>query len=146
MIAGVRLTLGDDQMGHHLRRLVALDAGKYASGLREIGEYMVGGVQDNLDHQKLFDGSAMPQSKAALKRSGKTLIKSHLLYDSYVHQAVGSGVQVGSNKAYAAIHHFGGMAGRGKKTRVLARPVLGVAKRQELQIGYLLTDMLKAVQ
>lgn len=144
--AGVRLNIGDDQIGSHLRRLQALDASKYASGLRNIGEYMVGEVQGNLDRQKLFDGSAMPQSKAALKRSGKTLIDKHHLYDSYVYQAAAGGVQIGSNKQYAAIHHFGGLAGRGKKTRILARPVLGVAARQELQIGYLLADMLKAVQ
>lgn len=140
------MTFGDEAMGSHLRRLVALDAGKYANGLREIGEYMVAEVQDNLDHQKLFDGSAMPQSRAARKRSGKTLIDKHHLYDSYVYQSVGAGVQIGSAKQYAAIHHFGGMASRGLKTRVVARPVLGVAMRQELQIGYLLNDMLKAVQ
>lgn len=143
---GLRFDLGQGDIGLHLRRLMALDAGKFASVKRQIGEYMVGEVQDNLDGQKLFNGAAMPQSKAALKRSGKTLIDSHHLYDSYVYQADGAGVQIGSNKVYAAIHHFGGMTGRGNKARILPRPVLGVGARQELQLGYLLTDMLKAIQ
>lgn len=34
--------------------------------------------------------------------------------------------QVGSNKDYAAIHQFGGMAGRGKSVRIPARPYLPV--------------------
>lgn len=143
---GVRFDMGQGDIGLHLQRLMALDAGKFAKVKREIGEYMVGDVQDNLDGQKLFDGGAMPQSKAALKRSGKTLIDKHHLYDSYVYQADGTSVQIGSNKAYAAIHHFGGMAGRGHKTHILPRPVLGVGMRQEPRLGYMLTDMLKGLQ
>lgn len=140
------MTLGDDAVGDHLRRLLALDAGKYAHGLVAIGKYMLGEVQDNLDGQRLFDNSAMPTSAAARKRRGKTLIDKHHLYDSYIYQTVGDGVQIGSAKAYAAIHHFGGLAGRRHTSRIVPRPVLGVAMRQEMQIGYLLTDMLKGVQ
>ena len=31
---------------------------------------------------------------------------------------------VGTNMVYAAIHHFGGMAGRGRKVRIPARPFM----------------------
>jgi phage virion morphogenesis protein len=40
----------------------------------------------------------------------------------------------GTNKVYAAIHHFGGMTGRGHKTRIPARPymVLGDDDKGEI--------------
>jgi len=47
-------------------------------------------------------------------------------YDSY--QAV-----IGSNKEQAAIHQFGGMAGRGRKVEIPARPYLPVTTDGDLQ-------------
>ena len=135
----------DGPLRSHLARLSARR--EWAKARREIGEFMVGDIQDNLDGQKLFDGGAMPQSKAAIKRKGKTLIKDHHLYDSYVYQLAHGGVEVGSAKAYAAIHHFGGETGRsGHRFQMLARPVMGVAIRQELQIGYLVTQAIKDIE
>nr|WP_242472863.1 phage virion morphogenesis protein [Rhodoferax fermentans] len=120
----------------HLARLVIFDHGKFGGVRREIGEFMRGEIQDNLDGQKLFDGSPMPQSKAAVKRRGKTLIKDHHLYDSYTYNLIDSGLEVGSEKVYAAIHHFGGETGRpGHRFTLQARPVMGIGPRQELAIG-----------
>ena len=115
--------------------LERLNAGHFASVRREIGEYMLGTVQDNFDGQRLFDGKAMPPSKAAAKRAGKTLIDKHRLYDSYAYQLNNSGVEIGSALIYSAIHHFGGKAGRGLKTTITARPVLGVSASQEKALG-----------
>ena len=143
----------------HLARLALADNTHFVGARREIGEFMVGDIQDNLDRQKLFDGSAMPPSKAAQGRmtgrktgrggrakraAGKTLIDKHHLYDSYVYQlASGGAVEVGSASVYAAIHHFGGKTGRGHKSAIAARPVLGVGARQELQLGHLLAGFLE---
>jgi phage gpG-like protein len=135
---GAHLRVGDDVIGRHLQRLLALDAGKYAATTHDFGEHLIGDIQDNLDGQKLFDGSAMPQSRAALKRSGKTLIDKHHLYDSYVYQSVAGGIAWGSSKAYARIHHEGGMTGRGHKTKILPRPVMGFGDKQERKLGDLL--------
>ena len=90
------LTAGfdDSAITRHLALLAIADGDRFDSTRREIGEYMLGDVQDNLDGQKLFDGAAMPQSKAAIKRSGKTLIHRHHLYDSYVFQLRGGGVEI----------------------------------------------------
>ena len=135
----------DGPLRSHLARLSARR--EWAKARREIGEFMVGDIQDNLDGQKLFDGGAMPQSKAAIKRKGKTLIKDHHLYDSYVYQLARGGVEVGSAKAYAAIHHFGGETGRpGHRFQMLARPVMGIATRQELQLGYLVIQAIKDIE
>ena len=43
-------------------------------------------------------------------------------------------VTVGTNLPYAAIHQFGGMAGRGRKVRIPARPFMGIDERGARQI------------
>lgn len=134
---GLHFRAGDAVLLRHLARLSARQ--QFTAARREIGEYMLGEVQDNLDSQKLFDGSAMPQSKAAIARTGKTLIDKHHLYDSYVYQLARGGVEIGSNSVYARIHHYGGETGRpGHRFNMTARPVLGVGERQERKIGALL--------
>lgn len=145
-MAGTQLIFksGAGPMLAHLARLAARR--EWVGARREIGEYLVGDIQDNFDRQRLFDGSAMPQSKAAIKRAGKTLIDKHHLYDSYVYQLARGGVVVGSNMVYAAIYHFGGETGRGHKTKVMARPVMGVGERQERRIGSFLVQAIEAMQ
>jgi phage gpG-like protein len=135
---------GAGPMVAHLARLAARR--EWTGARNDIGEYLVGDVQDNLYKQRLFDGKSMPQSKAAIARAGKTLIDSHQLYDSYVYQLVRGGLEVGSNKVYAAIHHFGGAAGRGYKTKIVPRPVLGLGERQERRIGAYLVAAIEAMQ
>jgi phage virion morphogenesis protein len=155
-VSGIAATFDASRIVDHLRALGRLDATKYASARREIGEFMIGNVQDNFDAQRLFDGNAMPPSKAAqgrtttwkrnnkakgrvagsVRAAGKTLIDTHRLYDSYVHQLEGSGVAIGSALIYAAIHHFGGETGApGRRFTMAARPVLGVGPVQERFIG-----------
>ena len=134
-MSGIAYTFDAAPIFKHLGGLERLNAGHFASVRREIGEYMLGNVQDNFDGQRLFDGSAMPPSKAAAKRTGKTLIDKHRLYDSYVYQLNNAGVEIGSALIYSAIHHFGGKTGRGHKTTITPRPVLGVSATQEKALG-----------
>jgi phage gpG-like protein len=145
-MSGVALAMRfeDGPLRAHLARLSQRQ--EWTKARREMGEYLLADVQDNLDGQKLFDGVAMPQSQAAITRRGKTLIKSHALYDSYVYQLARGGVEVGSNKVYAATHHFGGVTGRKHKTKIMARPVLGIADRQERKIGDYLIAAVKAIE
>lgn len=162
----LEMTFDDGPLVRHLARLSARQ--EWTKARREIGEYMRGDIQDNLDGQKLFDGGAMPQSQAAIERKGKTLIKDHHLYDSYTFNLTRGGLEVGSAKVYAAIHHFGGQTrphviharpGSALKTpfglfksvnhpgsKIGARPVMGVATRQEQQIGYIVTQALKDIE
>lgn len=144
-MTGVALTVGFDDalLTGHLSRLAVADARGFAAVRHEIGSYLLGEVQDSLDGQKLFDGTAMPQSKAAIKRAGKTLIRKHHLYDSYVYQLTGGGLELGSNLIYAAIHHFGGDAGRGHATHIEARPVMGMTAAHEARIGDVLIDQIR---
>ena len=143
----LRWGFDDSRITQHLALLAIADAGNFEAARREIGEYMVGEVQACLDGQKLFDGSPMPQSKAAIARSGKTLIDEHHLYDSYVYQLPRYGVEIGSALVYAAIHHFGGETGRmGHRFTLPARPVLGMTDRSERRIGNFLIAEIQRTQ
>lgn len=151
-MSGVALNFGfdDTPIRRHLARLALLDAGGYDGVRREIGEYLLGEIQDNLDGQKLADGSAMPQSAAAIARRGKTLIDHHHLYDSYTYQLVPGGVEVGSAMVYAAIHHFGGaraiVSNRGPVQPLPPRPVMGIGPEQERRLGDFLIAEIQRTQ
>lgn len=151
-MAGTVLTAGfdDSAITRHLAMLAIMDARRFDGARREIGEYLLGEIQDNLDGQKLFDGRAMPQSKAAIARKGKTLIRKHHLYDSYVYQLEGGGVVWGSALVYAAVHHFGGdraiQSNRGPVQPLPALPVMGIGERQERRIGDLLIAEIRSIQ
>lgn len=58
-------------------------------------------------------------NRAILQKSGR-------LRDSITVRATDNEVTIGSNLPYAAIHQFGGMAGRGHKVRIPARPYLPI--------------------
>ena len=145
---GIRAGFNAPEITRHLAVLAVLDAQGWDGVRREIGAYMVGEVQDNLDGQKLADGGPMPQSAAAIARDGKTLSDKHHLYDSYVFQLVAGGLEVGSALGYAAIHHFGGETGRkGHRFTLPARPVLGIGPAQEARIGdFLIAQILRSQQ
>ncbi len=165
--AVIKADFDNSRLLRNLNLLAAKDARKFEGVRREIGEYMLGNVQDNFDGQRLFDGSPMPQSKAAQGRTttwkrnnkakgrvkgdvrevGKTLIAAHNLYDSYVYQLTNAGVEIGSALIYAAIHHFGGETGRpGHRFQMTPRPVLGISTRQEMMLGELVIAELAGLQ
>lgn len=132
-------------------RLLALGHASLEPAKREIGAYMVQQVQERFAEQRLWDGSAMPQSEAAKTgvgrkggQPGQTLIDQGHLRDSYTYNTTPEGVDVGSNMIYAAIHHFGGETGRGHATHIIPRPVLGVNEQDEQEIGDILLRSLGA--
>lgn len=147
-MTGIAITAGFDTSAitRHLALLALMDARGFDTLRRDIGEYLVGEVQDNIDGQKLVDGKPMPQSAAAIARKGKTLLRKRHLYNSYVYQLSAGGVEVGSALIYAAIHHFGGEAGKGHKVTLPARPVLGIGDRQERRIGDMLVAEITRLQ
>lgn len=57
-------------------------------------------------------------------RNGKPLVDTGALRDSVNQAYDNDNAIVGTNMVYAAIHHFGGMAGRNRKVRIPARPFL----------------------
>lgn len=63
-------------------------------------------------------------SKRAMKQGGKTLQDTGSLAASISTRYNNNSAVVGTNKKYAAIHQFGGKAGRGRKVTIPARPFL----------------------
>ncbi|MDK4680621.1 phage virion morphogenesis protein [Kingella negevensis] len=71
-----------------------------------------------------FRQSGRPKWLGIEYRNGKPLIDTGALRDN-INQAYDNDTAlVGTNIVYAAIHNFGGMAGRNRKVRIPARPFL----------------------
>lgn len=63
----------------------------------------------------------------------KILQTSGRLRGSFVRETTDDSVEVGSNLLYAAIQHFGGMAGRGRKVKILSRHILPIDNNGRLK-------------
>ncbi|ACR32488.1 phage virion morphogenesis protein [Burkholderia glumae] len=131
---------GDDALCRHL---AAIGGATFTGGHEEIGEYMLGHIQDRFDQQMLWDGSPMPQSAAALERQGPTLIDSRALYDSYVYNVIPDGLEFGNGEECERIHHFGGDTGRDRSVHIEARPVLGVNDHDGALTGQMPLDAVR---
>lgn len=86
---------------------------------------------------KNFEMEGRPdwQGLAHPNKSGKILQgKSRDLRSKIISKSDNSEAIVGSNKVYAAIHQFGGKAGRGRKVEIPARPFLALTPQDEADI------------
>ena len=103
--------------------------------LRRIANTLQNVTEESFDKQASPFGEKWkdnaPSTKAK-KRGNKVLIKSGLLSQSFTQKVTGSSAQVGTNKEYAAIHQFGGKAGRGKKVNIPARPFMPIRANGEI--------------
>jgi phage virion morphogenesis protein len=88
------------------------------------------------------DGSPWRPSIRALQTNGQTLVDSGHLRQSITHRAERDKVTIGSNRVYAAIHQFGGKAGRGGSATMPARPFIGLSKDDTAETGAILGDWL----
>ncbi|UZX15034.1 phage virion morphogenesis protein [Thermus sp. PS18] len=83
--------------------------------------------------------SAAAQRRVALR---KPLVRTGRLKASIGWKVSGNAIAVGTNLVYAAIHQFGGKAGRGRKVRVPARPFLGLTEEDRKEAEALLLEWL----
>ena len=102
--------------------------------MRAIATEMVSLTEDNFESES-WGGKKWPRSRRAAKNGGKTLQLSGQLAASISTQVGNDFARIGSNKKYAAIHHLGGQAGRGKKLTLPARPYLPISGKGKLQRG-----------
>ena len=96
---------------------------------KDMGERMRFSIEEN------FRTGGRPAWIPSKKARGKTLIDTARLKNSITYRADKDSVAVGTNVIYARIHQLGGMAGRGKKVRIPARPYLVI---QESDWAYLI--------
>ena len=97
---------------------------------REIGNMILNTIEESFDNERSPFGTVWKPSK---KKEGKTLTDTGRLSVSFVVYADDSGVAVGTNVVYAAIHHFGGRAGRNKRAKIPARPFLPIDRSGALE-------------
>ena len=79
--------------------------------------------------KRAFSDSALRPSPWAPKKNGQpaTLRKSGAMWQSIrITETTANSVTSGSDRKYAAIHQFGGQAGRGHKVTIPPRPFLPV--------------------
>ena len=102
--------------------------------MRAIATEMVSLTEDNFESES-WGGKKWPRSRRAAKNGGKTLQLSGQLAASISTQVGNDFARIGSNKKYAAIHHLGGQAGKGRKATIPARPYLPISGTGQLQPG-----------
>jgi phage virion morphogenesis protein len=118
--------------------------------MEEIGEQIVSSIIQNFreggrfgDDNEMGGGSQrwIP-SRRAINENGQTLVRTAQagLRDSISYRIDGNIIIVGSNKVYAAIHHFGGQTGRNKATTLPARPWAVIQNDDLEEIESIITD------
>ena len=103
--------------------------------LRRVANTLQNVTEESFDKQASpFGEKWKPNAPKTLqkKRGNKILIQSGLLSQSFTQKVTGTSAQVGTNKEYAAIHQFGGKAGRGKKVSIPARTFMPINKNGEI--------------
>jgi len=91
------------------------------------------------------DGMPWLPSQRAIRESGKTLYDQGLLLGSISSRGFADRAEIGFAKVYAAIHQFGGEAGRGRKVKLPARPFLGSSADDDAEVIAILQDFLAEV-
>lgn len=96
--------------------------------MRSIAGTMESAVQQN------FDVGGRPRWLPIKHRKGTPLVDTENLMNSITSRYDNDSAAVGTNEPYAAIHQFGGKAGRGKKVTIPARPFLVLTTQDEQDI------------
>lgn len=81
-----------------------------------------------------FDVGGRPKWLGLKYRQGTPLVDTENLMGSITSDYTNDTAVVGTNEPYAAIHQFGGKAGRGRKTTIPARPFLKLTPEDEADI------------
>ncbi|WP_130472361.1 phage virion morphogenesis protein [Candidatus Magnetaquicoccus inordinatus] len=118
----IQINVGSSAVSGLLGRLAAQGADMSAA-FREIAGVMADSVEEN------FAREGRPpwnRSIRAEREGGKTLQDSGRLAASINARSSSESAAVGTNLIYAAIHQFGGQAGRNKRVTIPPRPFLAI--------------------
>ena len=78
-----------------------------------------------------FDVGGRPKWLGLKYRQGTPLVDTENMMNSITSYYDNNVAEVGTNEPYAAIHQFGGKAGRGRKVDIPARPFLVLTPQDE---------------
>ncbi|MCF8491361.1 MAG: phage virion morphogenesis protein [Rhodospirillum sp.] len=124
-------------------RLEALANLDIANLLDEIGGGLVTSTGHRFETGVGPEGVQWEPSLRAIEQNGQTLVDRGHLRDSVTHAVNSQSVAIGTNVVYAAIHQFGGEAGRNHATVLPARPFLGISTDDNVEIGDIVADHLR---
>lgn len=145
-MSGAVLHIDASELGDVGRRLdrLASRVSNMTPVMDEIGSMLVTSTQDRFETGKGPDGDDWLRSIRVAEAQGnaQTLVDSGRLRDSITHEPGNDQVEIGSNVVYAAIHQFGGEAGRGKAVTLPARPYLGLSAEDKSEIEAIIDDYL----
>lgn len=117
--------------------------------MRAIGGELEAATERNFDDEGARIAAKWKPSRRALEQKGQTLRDTGRLVASisaggagHVSEVTPQSVFVGTNVEYAAIHQFGGRAGRNRKVEIPDRPFFGLNQQDEQDIAELIGKML----
>lgn len=147
--AFLQVEIRDEEVRDMLTRLMSR-VGDLTPVMRDIGEVVQESVQRNFEEHRAPDGSAWQPLAESTKKQRKKLgrdeddilILNRILMGSIHPKAEKDRVVVGTDIVYAAIHQFGGSAGRGRSVSIPKRPFLGVRDEDWDEIEDTIQDFL----
>jgi len=116
--------------------------GDMTPAFRSIGRIVKTGTQLRFRQQKSPEGARWKPSQRAQRTHGQTLRLTGRLRNSLTYVADRASVAIGTNVVYGPIHQFGGLAGRGRKVVIPARPYLGASEADKLAVVDTLNDFI----
>ncbi len=151
-MSSIRVEIDPELLG----RLRSLEEADTAATMAAVGEAIRTSTLERFDTGKDPEGRAWKKSIRAQQDGGKTLSKSRDLATSIHVESSAKGVEVGTNKEYAAIHQFGGTI-RAKNDGLLkfkigdqwiskrsiempARPYLGITDEDMQEIMHIIEE------
>lgn len=156
--AGVVIKVEGKEVVAQRLRAVAGKLAAPADLYSEIGDALVVSTQHRFETGVSPEGSPWPPSIRAMLTGGRTLRDSGRFANSITREADGSGVAVGTNVIWAAVHQFGAtirakrakslafkIGGKTifkKSVRIPARPFLGLDRKDEAEIERIAGDYL----
>lgn len=106
-MSGVSIRIdGSDEVGRKLAAAVTLLTDPRPLYDR-LGSALVLSTSQRFERGTGSDGNPWPQSIRVLTQGGKTMQNTGFLRRSLTHEVSGTGVSVGTNAIYAAVHQFG---------------------------------------
>lgn len=157
-MTGVRLSLAGAEAALATLGRAAARAAQPRNLFDAIGASLVTSTERRFEQERAPDGSPWPPSIRARMEGGRTLFESGRLARSLTHNASDSGVEVGTNALYGAIHQLGGTIRPVSAERLVfrignrtifatevtlpARPYLGIDREDEQEIESIAEDWL----
>lgn len=129
----LHVEVDDSRVRAALQRLINFGSHP-KEALKDIATLGEASTRERFDTQTGPDGQPWQPSIRALRTGGKTLTLDGHLRGSITRDSGDDFAQWGINRIYGAIHQFGGQAGRGLRSKIVARPYLGINTRDETGI------------